>query len=478
MHIKLVLKTLGLVLLLEAVAMVPSLFMGVFYHEDLQPFVLSMLAAGLVGGVLYATPIKNKHVGYREGFAIATFGWLLLALFGAIPFLLSGATPSYIDALFETMSGFTTTGASVIPNVEILPKSILFWRSFTHWLGGMGIIVLTLALIPSLNIAGMQMFRAEVPGPTKSKVLPRVAQTSRHLYKVYVVITILNVLALKAVGLSWFDSLIHSFGSVATGGFSNYNTSVGHFQSFAVEAIIIFFMLISGINFALHYKWMCGDVKPLFKDNETRLYLGIITFSIVAIALNLIFSTDYLNLQAFRDAAFTVVSIITTTGYATADFEQWPAFSKFMILLLIFCGGCAGSTSGGLKVGRLYILVKAFSRQLTRLIHPKAVIPVRMGQDVVTAEVIESAHTFFTLYILIFAIGTGIITSLGLDLISSASAAVTALSNVGPGLGAVGPMSNFAALPDLGKVVLTVLMLLGRLEIYTVLLVFSVKFWR
>lgn len=479
MHIHLVLKTLGLILLFEAAAMVPSLFVGLFFGEtNFIPFITGIIATGLVGYALYLIPIRDRRVGYREGFAIAAFGWLLLALFGAIPFAVSGATANYIGAVFETMSGFTTTGASVIPDVEILPKSILFWRSFTHWLGGMGIIVLTLALIPSLNIAGVQMFKAEVPGPTKSKVLPRVAQTSRQLYKVYLIITLVMLVALKLAGMSWFDSAIHTFGSVGTGGFSNYNTSVGHFHSLAIELIIIFFMVISGINFSLHFIAMKGDFKPLWRDSETRFYIGIITLSSIAIAINLILAKHYSGGQALREAAFQVSTLITTTGYATTDFDQWPAFSKFILLLVMFCGGCAGSTSGGLKVGRILILFKAFSRQLMRLIHPKAVIPVRLGKDVATPEVIESAHTFFTLYILIFLIGTGIMAALGLDLISAASAAVATLSNVGPGFGLVGPTSNFSVVPDIGKIVLTILMLLGRLEIYTVLLVFSVKFWR
>lgn len=479
MHTHLVAKTLGLILLFEAAAMVPSLFMGIFYGENnLSPFLIGIGATGILGFLLYLIPIKNKHVGYREGFAIATFGWLLLALFGAIPFVVSGATPSYIDAVFEAMSGFTTTGASVIPNVEILPKSILFWRSFTHWLGGMGIIVLTLALIPSLNIAGVQMFKAEVTGPTKSKVLPRIAQTSRQLYIVYLIITIAMLICLKFAGMSWFDSAIHTFGSVGTGGFSNYNASVGHFQSLTIELIIMFFTVICGMNFALHYHTMKGDLTHLWKDNETRLYLTIIVMSSLAISLNLINTMGIPFGEALRQAAFQVTTIITTTGFATADFEQWPAFSKLILLLIMICGGCAGSTSGGLKVGRLLILFNTFSRQLMRLIHPKAVIAVRVGKDVVLQEVVESAHTFFTLYILMLIVGTAALTALGLDLITSASAAISALSNVGPGLGLVGPMSNYSVIPEFGKIILTFLMLIGRLEIYTVLLVFSVKFWR
>lgn len=479
MHINLVLKTLGLVLLFEAAAMVPSLFVGLFFHEsNPQPFLISITAAGLVGLGLYLVPIKNKNVGYREGFAIATFGWLLLAIFGAIPFVLSGALPSYVDALFETMSGFTTTGSSVLTNIEILPKSVLFWRSMTHWLGGMGIIVLTLALIPSLNIGGMQMFKAEVPGPTKSKVLPRVAQTSRQLYKVYVIITVTQIILLKLAGLSWFDAAIHSFGTVATGGFSNYNASVGHFQSVSVEIIIIFFMIISGMNFSLHYYAMRGNLAPLWKDRESKLYLGVIVVSIALIIIDLMNNMDYAATKALREASFQVTSIITTTGFATADFEKWPPLSKFILLMLMFFGGCAGSTGGGLKAGRILILFKSVSCQLTRLIHPQAVLRVRIGRDVVNHEVVESVYNFFTLYILIFAAGALILTGLGLDLISAASASITALGNVGPGLNLVGPMSNFSGVPDLGKLTLTLLMLIGRLEIYTVLVVFSVRFWR
>lgn len=479
MHINLVLKTMGLVLLFEAAAMVPCLLIGLFYREvDLRPFVVGISAASIFGFGLYLIPIRNKDVGYREGFAIATFGWLLLALFGAIPFTVAGVVPSYIDALFETMSGFTTTGASVITNVEILPKSILFWRNFTQWLGGMGIIVLTLALIPSLNIGGIQMFKAEVPGPKKSKVLPRIAQTSRQLYKVYIIITLVQIVALKLAGLNWFDSFIHTFGSVATGGFSNYNASVGHFQSITVEIIIIFFMIISGVNFALHYHLMRGNLKPFWHDSETKFYLGIIAIAITLISYNLFSEISIPAGTAVREATFQVASIITTTGFATADFEQWPSFSKFILLLLMFCGGCAGSTGGGLKVGRILIIYKTFSRQLMKLIHPQAVIPVRVGKDVVGNEIVESAHTFFSLYILIFGIGTAVLSVLGLDLISAASASVSCLSNVGPGLGLVGPMSNYAGISDAGKLVMTFLMLIGRLEIYTVLLVFSLKFWR
>lgn len=477
MHFNLVFKTLGLVLLFEAAAMVPSLLIGIFSREaDLRPFLIGVSASGIVGLGLYLIPINNKNVGYREGFAIATLGWLLLAFFGAIPFKVAGA--GCIDAFFESMSGFTTTGATIYTNLEILPKSLLFWRNFTQWLGGIGIIVLTLALIPSLNIGGFQMYKAEVTGPNKSKVLPRVAQTSRQLFKVYLAVTFAQILALKLAGLNWFDSFLHTFSSVSTGGFSNYNASVGHFQSPLVETIIIFFMIISGINFALHYHSINGDFKPLWQDRETRLYLGIVVISILIISLNLIATLDYNGIKSIRETSFQVASIVTTTGFATADYEQWPALSKLVLLLLMFCGGCAGSTVGGFKIGRLLILFKAFSRQLMLLIHPKAIIPVRVGKNVASQEIVDSVHTFFSLYILILIAGTAVIASLGFDLISAASASLTCLSNVGPGLGLVGPMSNFAGVPVLGKFILAILMLIGRLEIYTVLLVFSIKFWR
>ncbi|KJS13341.1 MAG: potassium transporter [Peptococcaceae bacterium BRH_c8a] len=479
MNKALVLRSLGLVLLCEAVAMLPSLGIALYLHENAyRAFIISVIVIGLIGVALIRIKVQSNDVGYREGFVIATAGWLFMALFGTLPFILSGAIPGLVNAFFETMSGFTTTGASVLTNVEILPQSILFWRSITHWLGGMGVIVLTLALIPSLKIAGMKLFRAEVPGPTKNKVLPRVAQTSRELYKLYIIITVAEIVALKIAGLSWFDSIIQTFGTVATGGFSNYNASVGAFANPVVHYIIIFFMLICGMNFALHFLALRGDFRSYLKDPETRLYMFITTGACLLITANLIASLGYNAEEAFRQSAFQTVSILTTTGYATADYIQWPFLSQAVIFLLMFIGGCAGSTSGGMKNVRYLILFKTASRQIARLIHPKAVIPVRLGRNVIPEELVGSVQTFFFLYFAILLGCTLVIASMGFDLLSALTAVAASLGNIGPGFGAVGPMSNFAAIPDLGKILLALCMLVGRLEIYTVLVVLSVRFWR
>ncbi len=479
MNKALVLRTLGLVLLCEAAAMLPSLGIALYLHEyAYRAFIISVIIIGLIGAALVCTKVRSSDVGYREGFVIATAGWLFMALFGTLPFLLSGAIPGLANAFFETMSGFTTTGATVLVDVESLPKSILFWRSITHWLGGMGVIVLTLALIPSLKIAGMKLFRAEVPGPTKSKVLPRVAQTSRELYKLYVIITVAEVVALKLAGLSWFDSFIQTFGTVATGGFSNYNASIGAFANPVVHYIIIFFMLICGMNFALHFLALRGDFRSYLKDPETRLYMFITTGACLLIGANLIASLGYNAEEAFRQSAFQTVSILTTTGYATADYTHWPFFSQAVIFLLMFIGGCAGSTSGGMKNVRYLIMFKTVSRQIARLIHPKAVIPVRLGRNVIPEELVASVQTFFFLYLAILMGCTLVIAAMGFDMLSSLTAVAASLGNIGPGFGAVGPMSNFAAIPDLGKILLALCMLVGRLEIYTVLVVLSVRFWR
>ncbi len=480
MNKPLILRALGLVLLCEAGSMLPSLGIALYLQESAYiAFAISILILTLIGLPLSRTLITASDVGYREGFVIATASWLLLALFGALPFMVSGVIPGFIDALFETMSGFTTTGASILKDVESIPRSMLFWRSATHWLGGMGIIVLTLALIPSLKIAGLKLFRAEVPGPDKSKVLPRVAQTSRELYKLYIIITIAEIAALKIAGLSWFDSFIHTFGSVATGGFSNYNASVGAFNNNpAAQYIIIFFMFICGMNFTLHFHAIRGNFLPLWKDPESRLYLAVTVIAWLLISINLIMAADYQIGIALRQSAFQTVSILTTTGFATADYTLWPTFSQGVIFLLMFIGGCAGSTAGGIKNVRYLILAKSASRQVAKLIHPKAVIPVRLGRSIVPDELVENVQSFFFLYFILLILGILIITALGIDLISAISAVAACLGNIGPGFGIVGPASNYSTIPGAGKLVLTICMLMGRLEIYTILVFFSHRMWR
>jgi len=472
-------RALGLVLLCEAGSMLPSLGIALYCQENAYiAFVIAMVLLMFFGLPLSRATVTESDVGYREGFVIATISWILLALFGALPFLISGAIPGFIDALFETMSGFTTTGATVLKDIESLPKSILFWRSATHWLGGMGIIVLTLALIPSLKIAGLKLFRAEVPGPDKSKVLPRVAQTSRELYKLYIIITVAGVIALKIAGLSWFDSFIHIFGCVGTGGFSNYNASVGALNNPAAEYIMIFFMFICGMSFTLHYHALRGNFRPLWQDPETKLYLTVTLIACLLISINLITAMDFQVGQALRQSAFQTVSILTTTGFATADYTLWPTFSQGVIFLLMFIGGCAGSTAGGIKNIRYLILAKSASRQVAKLIHPKAVIPVRLGRSVISDELVENVQSFFFLYFLILFLCTLLITAMGIDLLSAISAVAACLGNVGPGFGIVGPASNFSTIPEAGKLLCTICMLFGRLEIYTILVFLSPSIWR
>jgi trk system potassium uptake protein TrkH len=459
--------------------MAPSLLIAwVEGASDFLSFLISVLVTAVVGLALVIIKPNSLQIGHKEGFIVATLGWVLLAVFGGLPFLISGVLVNPVDAFFETMSGLTTTGSTVIKDVEVVPHGILFWRSFTHWLGGMGVIVLTLALIPSLKIAGFQLFKAEVPGPNKSKVLPRVAQTSRQLYKLYLGITIANIIALKLAGVSWFNSFIHAFGAVGTGGFSSYNASVAAFNSPLVELILVFFMLVCGINFSLYFYVLKGRPLVLFKDTETRAFLGIISMAVILIAINLTNVTHIKVIESLRLALFQVVTIITSTGYATTDFNLWPDFSRIILVAIMFVGACAGSTGGGIKVIRFVILYRSAKRQILKLVHPQAVVPLRIGQNVIAQEVVQMAQNFFILYLFILAIVTMFITSFGIDIISAFTATVTSLSNVGPGLGIVGPATTYAILPTPVKAVLAVCMLIGRLEIYTVLALFSAKSWR
>ncbi len=479
MNKRLILKALGLILLCEAAAMVPSLFLALAYHENDWPaFLISVIVTALAGGMMSAAGSGSGNVGYREGFAIATLGWVLLAAFGSVPYILTGTLSNPLDAYFETMSGFTTTGASVITDIEDLSHGMLFWRSLTHWLGGMGVIVLTVALIPSLKIAGLQMFKAEVPGPTKSKVLPRIAQTSREMYKIYLIITVAEVILLKMAGMDLFDSFIHTFGTVATGGFSSKNASIAAYDSVLIELIIVTFMIICGINFALHYYILRGNFKPAWRDPEARLYMVIIFLATGLITFDLVNSAGYASGKALRESLFQATSIMTTTGYATADFDQWPSMSKVMILILMLVGACAGSTGGGVKVSRHLIMFKGISRQITKLLHPQAVMPVRVGREVVSQDVLDSVQTFFFIYVLLLGASVLFVASLGVDLVSSITAVAATLGNIGPGLGAVGPAANYSSLPAAAKGVLVFCMLIGRLELYTVMVMLSTKFWR
>jgi trk system potassium uptake protein TrkH len=452
---------------------------ALYYADGALPSLL--LSAGITAGIGQGMRRASKITGdlrAKEGFAIVTFGWLLFSFFGSLPFMVSGAIPSFTDAFFETISGFTTTGASILSNVEAMPPSLLFWRALTQWLGGMGFIVLSLAILPFLGVGGMQLFRAEVPGPVADRLTPRITQTAKILWGVYVLFSLIQTLLLLLGGMSLLDALCHTFATMATGGFSTRNASVGAYQSAYIDWVIIIFMFIAGVNFSLHYRALRGDVKVYRFDREFVLYTGI-----VLVATALVFVSNLLYLytdseRALRDAFFQVVSIQTTTGFATADYELWSFFAQYLLLMLMFVGGSAGSTAGGIKVIRLYLVVKFIMNEFTRLLHPQAVVSVRVRRAPVSREIVTNVVGFFALYIAFFVVGVAVITLFGQDLETAIGAVAATLGNVGPGLGNVGPMDNYGFLPDVSKWTLSILMLLGRLELFTVAILLTPAYWR
>lgn len=478
MNHRVVRRTLGIILIIEALLMIPSFLISIYYNQvDKYPFLFCILLTGAVGFIMYKIKADKKAIKIKEGLAIASFGWIVLSIFGALPFVLSGSIPSFVDALFETVSGFTTTGATLVNNVEALPKGILFWRSFTHWIGGMGILVFTVAFLPV--VGGFQMFKAESPGPTADRFVPRIKDTAKILYTTYIALTIIELVLLLLGGMNFFESAVHTFGTVGTGGFSTRGASIGAYNSTYIHLVIAVFMTLAGINFSLYYALLKGKWRDVLKDQELILYLGIILVSTVLIALNLK-STLYERFGlALRDAFFQVSSIITTTGYATTDFDLWPAFSKAVLFLLMFVGGCAGSTSGGIKVIRILVLLKLIKREVKKIFHPRAIISIRIGGDkVVTNDTIMGIISFMSLYFLIFFISTVLISLEGLGLESSITAVAVTLGNIGPGFGFVGPTRTFSAFSDLSKILFSILMLLGRLELFTMIALFVPKSWR
>jgi trk system potassium uptake protein TrkH len=432
----------------------------------------------IAGLALFASCKSRKDLSVREGFAIVTFGWTFYALFGALPFLFSGAIPSPLDAVFETMSGFTTTGSTILTDIEILPESVLLWRALTHWLGGMGIIVLSLAILPMLGVGGMQLFKAEVPGPTADRLKPRIQDTAKLLWGVYVLLTAAETVLLMFGGMNFYEALCHSFATLATGGFSTRNASVGAFNSPYIEWVIILFMLLAGVNFSLHYHALRGRVRGYFRNEEFRTYLVLVlaaTGLIVLLNQGRVYDSFLDNL---RYSAFQASSILTTTGFGTADFEIWPVLAQYLLVLLMFTGGCAGSTGGGMKVARILLLFKHAQVQLYRLIHPRAVRLVKLGDIPVDREVMQAILGFFALFMGVFVVASCLLAASGMDLVSSGAAVIATLSNIGPGLGSVGPADNFAQVPAFGKTVLIACMLMGRLELFTVLVLFFPSFWR
>lgn len=480
MNFKLIFRVLGFLLLVEGVAMLLALAVSIVYNEhDLNAFIISAginISLGLL--ILLLTRKANKDIGKKEGFIIVTLVWIIFSFFGCLPYVLSGSIPSFTNAFFETISGFTTTGSSVLNNIEELPHGILFWRSITQWLGGMGIIVLSLAILPVFGIGGMQLFMAEVPGPTPDKISPRIRQTAKTLWVIYLGFTVAEALLLWIGGMTSFDAVCHSFTTMATGGFSTKQASIAHWQSPFIHYVITVFMFFAGTNFTLSYIAINGKFKNAFSDEEFKYYsLFILGFTLV-VFIGLLITTTIGIEPSFRNALFQVVSIITTTGFITDDYLLWTPALTLLIFALFFFGGSAGSTGGGIKIMRIVLLIKNSYYELRRMLHPHAIIPVKFNKNSVDAKIITNVLAFFMFYFIIFGISTIIFSLMEPELDSSMGAVATCLGNIGPGLGSVGPVENFMNIEPAGKWFLSFLMLLGRLELFTVLVLFSPTFWK
>tara|TARA_R110000868_G_scaffold37111_1_gene131284 strand:+ start:26446 stop:27957 length:1512 start_codon:yes stop_codon:yes gene_type:complete len=485
-----VLGILGSFIFFLGFALLLPLVIDLIYQEETwDAWLLSAGIAFGVGGALWYFFKPQNEVRIREGFLVVSLTWLLLSFVGALPFIISGILPSYTDAVFETMSGLSTTGSTILggitsdgfanPQIEELPRSFLFWRSLSHWLGGMGIIVLSLAILPLLGIGGMQLFQAESPGPTTDKLTPRVQETAKLLWVVYLAFTAVEFLLLWVhPSMDWFDALNHSFATLATGGFSTKNASIAAFDSVYIDVVITLFMFLAGINFAMHFRLLKGDHKSFLNNRETRFYTLVTLIGIIGITLTLWHFDHRPFLEALRYGAFQVVAIVTTTGFGTEDYTQWYSFAAFFLLLFFFSGGSAGSTGGGIKMIRWMILIRNTGREIKQIIHPKAILPVRIGGQAIDGNIQRTVLSFFILYIFIFVLGAFAISLFGYDLISSLGASITALGNIGPGWGEFSPVDSFAKLPYLAKWILILLMMIGRLEIFTVLIIFSPSFWK
>ena len=462
----------------EAALLLVPVLVAVIYQEKcgivfLIPIVILCLLFLMVGR---KRPEHGQIYG-KEGMVIVALAWILWSLFGAMPFTLSGYIPSYVDAFFETVSGFTTTGSSIIPDVEVLPHCLLFWRSFTHWIGGMGVLVFVLVVTSLDRKNSMHLMRAEVPGPEKDKLVPKAMSTARILYGMYLTLTVIEMVFLVIGGMNLFDSMIFSFGSAGTGGFSNYADSVAHFNSAYIDGVITVFCALFGVNFALFYFMILGDFKSILKNEELRTYILLIAGATAAIMLNIHSLYPTIG-KSFRYAVFQVVTVITTTGYSTADFAQWPMFSKAVLMMLTVIGACASSTGGGIKVSRLLVGMKCVKREIVQLAHPKSVGIIRIGGKKVSSDVLRTIYIYFIAYVGIL-IGSVVLVSLdNFDFETTFSAVLTTLGNVGPGMAQVGPMGNFAGFSPLSKLILCFDMLAGRLEIFPFLVLFTAPAWR
>lgn len=480
MKVKPVLSVLAKVLIIMASFMATSLIWVFWYQEAglLKPWIITIILT-LIPGLILAAIVKGQPDGLRikEGYLTVTLAWLLMGISGSLPFMLTGAIPSFIDALFESVSGLTTTGSSILTDVEVLPKSLLYWRSLTHWIGGMGIIVLVIAILPALRIAGYHLISLETSAKDPEKIIPRTSDTARVLWLIYIAMTAILVLLLVVGGMDFFDALCHAFGTVATGGYSTKNASVGYYSSY-IQYVIMTFMLLAGINFSLYIFLIKGDFRRIFRNSELKAYLLII-FTVGVIVATIIYqSNNYGPEASFRASFFQVISIITATGFATADYMKWQEMAWMLILSLMFIGACVGSTGGGIKVMRHVIAYRNIQLYFTRQLHPNLVKPLRVNGLAVSEDRVNATVTFIFLYLVIVAFSALFMAGLGLDTQTSLGAVLATMGGIGPGIGMVGPAGNFSFIPDAGKLYLSLLMILGRLEIMTVLVLFSPSFWR
>ncbi len=467
---------------------IPIVISLVCGEYDLNGFLYSSIFCVSVGFPLWYFTRYKRSLTNRDGFAIVTFSWITTAIVGSLPFYFTGAIPNITDAFFESMSGVTTTGASILGNhltmphltngIESLPKGILFWRSFLQWIGGMGIIVFYIAILPLLGVGGVQLFKAEAPGPVSDKITPRVKETAKFLWIIYLSMTFVQFIALRIAGMETFDSICHAFTTMPTGGFSTKNASIAYFDSSLIHYIIIFFMFIAGINFSLHFRLINGDFKAYIKDTEFRVFFFIIVFITTVIFLSLSFQNNLFSFQGLKESLFGTIAILTGTGYVLGDYEIWPIYTQLILLILMFIGGMGGSTTGGMKVIRILLLFKYAVLETRRMLHSRALIPVKIGRQTISEDVVRNTLGFFLFFMSAFILSTLLLSTMGLDLETSIGAAASAMGNIGPALGDFGPTDNYSQLPNQGKWLLSFCMLLGRLEIFTVMVLFSRTYWK
>ena len=477
MNRRMICRVLGLILACEAVLLILPTVAGLCYGESVTHFLITMALSGALGFLLTRVKPYSDVIYAKDGFVVVSLGWVLMSMIGALPFVLSGDIPHYIDALFETVSGFTTTGASILEDVEGLSRGCMFWRSFTHWIGGMGVLVFIMAVLPMSGEHSMHIMRAEVPGPTVGKLVPRVRQTAKILYLIYIAMTLLEMLLLLLGGMDFYDALLHAFATAGTGGFSTRGASIAAFDSLYLEMVIAVFMVLFGVNFNLYFLLLIGRWKDALKSEELHWYLGIIVASVMAIALGI--GKMYGGLATgLRHAFFYVASITSSTGFGTVDFVTWPEYCKWIIVMLMFCGACAGSTGGGIKTSRVIILFKNVACEIRQMIHPRTVTRVQLDGKRVDADGLKAVSTFFTSFMLLLITGSFLVSLDGYDMATNFSAVLSSLSNIGPGMSLIGPTGNYNIFSYGSKLVLTVMMLIGRLEIFPILILFSPSTWK